>query len=214
MKAIRSALVIAGGMPPSETLLRETAQNAACIVAADSGADAAYKANIRLDFLVGDMDSVSPAVLQAYEERGVRLWRHPARKDATDTALAMECVHEQGITRVFLLGAGGGREDHLLANWMILLHEARRGMHVEMIDEGYTTQVVCGKQFFKGRTGKRLSLFPLGGSAYIRDTDGLSYPMHEQWMEDDNPYGISNVFTQEEAMVWIEQGWLLAIQEK
>ena len=59
------------------------------VIAADSGLHSAIDLGLRVNLVIGDMDSVDPAVLVAAEANGVTVQRMPRDKDATDTELAL-----------------------------------------------------------------------------------------------------------------------------
>ena len=103
-----SALVIAGGRPIKESLLARV-RPYAWIVAADSGLDQAMRLGLRVDLVIGDMDSVSPAALAAAEEQGVVVERHPRQKDATDLELAIDAAVQRGYRSASIIGGTGGR---------------------------------------------------------------------------------------------------------
>jgi thiamine pyrophosphokinase len=96
------------------------------VAAADSGLFSVEAAGMRPDWIVGDMDSIgvpgSPAGgirdsagsrLAAY--RPEQIFRYPADKDYTDTELAVSLLREKGCNRIWIVGGGGGRIDHLFA---------------------------------------------------------------------------------------------------
>ena len=109
-----TVVVVAGGDPPTpEEIARLPADPV--VVAADAGLDHAHAAGLTVAVAVGDMDSVSPEALAAAEQSGTRIERHPADKDQTDLELALELAARLA-DRVIVIGAGGGRLDHLIGN--------------------------------------------------------------------------------------------------
>ena len=77
-----------------------------CVIAADSGLDAARALGLTVDLLVGDLDSVSPTGLAIAESAGTAVERHPPAKDATDAELAIDAALRQGCGH--LIGVSGG----------------------------------------------------------------------------------------------------------
>lgn len=85
------------------------------VVAADSGYDAAVAVGLRPSHLVGDLDSISAAGLDAARAAGVTIEPFDPDKDHTDTTLALHRAVALGATRVTVLGpATSDRLDHLL----------------------------------------------------------------------------------------------------
>src|SRR4051812_23931915 len=111
------ALVIAGGDAPAPIDAGLAA--APLVIAADSGVGHALALGLTVDLVIGDLDSAAPDDVERAIAAGARVDRHPADKDATDLELALDAARELGATEITVLGAGGGRLDHLLANLLV-----------------------------------------------------------------------------------------------
>ena len=87
------------------------------------------------DAVVGDLDSVSPALRALL---GDRVHRFPDQ-ETNDLTKTMHFLHNtRGARAITLLGASGGREDHLLANLALLPTYATLTEELIMLtDEGY-----------------------------------------------------------------------------
>ena len=83
------------------------------ILAADGGYRALYRLGTTPDLLLGDFDSLGDAPLPP----NLPVLRFPARKDDTDTGLALRHGLMLGFRDFALYGCAGGRTDHLLANF-------------------------------------------------------------------------------------------------
>ncbi|MCZ7629341.1 MAG: hypothetical protein M5U19_09850 [Microthrixaceae bacterium] len=79
------------------------------VIAADSGLAACVAAGLHCDLLVGDMDSVDPALLDAAAASGTVIERHEPDKDASDLELALDRATEgaHGGTVVLVASPGG-----------------------------------------------------------------------------------------------------------
>src|SRR5882757_8624716 len=64
-----TAIVVTGGDPPHPTV-RDRLPTGATVIAADSGLDHAIALGLRVDRVVGDLDSVSPEALAAAARAG------------------------------------------------------------------------------------------------------------------------------------------------
>ena len=102
---MKHALVITGGEGPS--LAPPLAYDR--IIAADSGYDTALRLSLKVDEVVGDLDST--AWRKQLVDSGFIPCNHD--KDETDTELAL--MRLSGEWTYDLLGGGGGRIDHLMA---------------------------------------------------------------------------------------------------
>ncbi|MCJ7711876.1 MAG: thiamine diphosphokinase, partial [Chloroflexi bacterium] len=183
----RHALVIANGDVPVRAALDAAwpGWDAAVtdIVAADGGFARARAIGLRPDLLVGDLDSLDPALLAAAEADGVPARRARPDKDESDAELALLAAIERGATRITVLGAfGGPRLDHALANLWLLAHPALAPAAIVLLDEGsrvFLVQapgsagepVACG---LPGPDGATITLLPFGGDVAGITTVGLA----------------------------------------
>ena len=83
-----TAVVVIGGLPIAKSVAKYLPKND-YVIAADSGLHSAIDLGLRVNLVIGDMDSVDPALLVAAEANGVTVQRMPRDKDATDTELAL-----------------------------------------------------------------------------------------------------------------------------
>ena len=90
-------IVVSGGLAPDRSEIGPLPAGA-FVIAADSGLEHAAALGLAVDVLVGDLDSVSTSALEAAEEAGVRVERHPVDKEATDLELALDYALALGAT--------------------------------------------------------------------------------------------------------------------
>lgn len=108
-------LLAAGGNPqnwPQSLLSKYDAY-----VGIDRGALYLLQAGYPVDLAVGDFDSLSNEEQKEVFAKAKEYTRSPAEKDDTDTQLGILKTFERyPQAEVTLIGATGGRLDHLLAN--------------------------------------------------------------------------------------------------
>lgn len=206
-------VVAGGGAVPAEAAARLPA--GAPVVAADSGVDAALALGLHVDVVVGDLDSASPEAVAAAEAAGARVVRHPAEKDATDLALALEeakAIAAPGAGLV-VVGVDGGRLDHLLAGVLALADAAHAGHPVRAHLGPATLHVVHGpgEAVLDHPPGTLATLVPVGGAADGVRTDGLRYPLRGERLPAGTTRGVSNVVEAAPARVGVEAGTLLVV---
>lgn len=113
-------LLVAGGAP--ETWPRELEKNYDCYVGIDRGSWHLLQNNFPLDLAIGDFDSLTHEEKEIVKKEAVDFIQAPAEKDDTDTQLGLSQVlarYPEAI--ITIIGATGGRLDHLLANlWLPL----------------------------------------------------------------------------------------------
>ena len=207
---VHTALVFAGGDPPAPDDLAAT-REPDVVIAADSGLAHARAVGLHVDLVVGDLDSVDPAHLDAAIADGTAVERHPAAKDATDLELALDAALERGATAIRMLGVGGGRLDHFLGNVLLLASPRYAVARVDAHVEGARVVVVHERVDLDVAPGGLCSLLPLGGPAVGVLTDGLRYPLHRETLPPGTTRGVSNEFLGARATVSLESGVLLAV---
>ena len=207
-EATVTVVVVAGGDPPTPAEIARLPSNPV-VVAADAGLDHAIAAGLSVAVAVGDMDSVSPEVLAAAEQAGTRIERHPADKDQTDLELALELAARLA-DRVIVIGAAGGRLDHLIGNLAVLASPRWAGVAVEAWLDGARAVVVHGQRTLEAEPGTTVSLFALGGPARVTTT-GLAWPLDNEVLEPLTSRGVSNRATTPFPEVAVSEGVVLAV---
>ena len=115
---------------------------------------------LRVDLVVGDLDSVDAADLEAAVADGTEVERHPTAKDATDLELALDAAVARGATRVLVVGAHGGRLDHFLANVLLLASPRFAAVRVEARLAGAQVIVVRDRAELQARPGRSARCCP------------------------------------------------------
>jgi len=210
MGRVSTAIVFAGGDPPSDDVLAGLPAPD-LVVAADSGLDHACALGIAVDAVVGDLDSVDPAALEAAVAAGAVVERHPAAKDATDLELAMFAARDQGAHEIVVVGGYGGRLDHFLGNMLLLASHELAGVRVRALTGDAEITVVRDRATLSGTPGELCSLLPVGGPAEGVRTEGLRFPLHGETLVPGTTRGVSNEFVATTATVTLEYGVLLAV---
>lgn len=180
------------------------------LIAADGGYRYVEQLGLKPQILLGDFDSLGePEQLP----QGVRLMRHPVRKDDTDTGLALAVGYAEGYRDFALYGCGGGRIDHLLANFQSMGRYAALGASVRLVDGGYTAYAVANGQLRlpAAPKGTRVSVFCHGSKACGVTLEGLSYSLTEGELTCDWPLGVSNEYEAAQPVITVREGALLVI---
>lgn len=202
-----NAVIVLGGDAPGRKVLESCVGAADFSIAADRGLEAFDAAGLSPDLLIGDMDSVNPAVLARYEGR-LEQTRLNCAKDDTDGEAALHLAAQHGAKQVTFLGALGGRLDHALANLMLLNRAHRLGISARILDEQVCICRVDGESLLCGAKGDTVSLLPLG-EAHGVTLDGFVYPLENGTLTSDSSLGVSNVVSSDRASVKVKSGDLL-----
>ncbi len=210
---VTRALVFAGGDAPAPLPRLEAADY---VVAADGGLAHALASGYTPDVVVGDLDSAHPGELAAVEAAGTHVERHPTAKDATDWELALRHVAAAGYKEVAIVGGGGGRLDHLIANALVLTNDEFAGL--DLTWHVGTAVVVVARAAsparVRGRIGEYVSLLAVAGPADGVTTTGLRWSLQDETLPPATSLGVSNELAGEAATVSVTAGALLVIHER
>lgn len=202
-----TVLIFAGGDAPDVRLLQELPESE-FVVAADGGYDHAVRLGLKVDVVVGDMDSIESTSLP----RHVLVERHPTDKDATDLELALDFVARDSPDRAVVVGGSGGRVDHELATAGLLCSARWPGIdELDWVSNRGWIYVIRERRIIHGDKGSSLSLLPLGGSATSVTTKGLKWDLKGESLEAGSTRGVSNVMTGPTVDIAVEDGCLLAV---
>lgn len=120
----RFAILLGGLVVPTERLRAQVAGSR--VIAADGGMRHAEPLGLEAELWVGDFDSASPELQQAYAR--VPREEYPVAKDFTDGELAVEAALARGAKQLVLVGAMGGQTDQTLAHLLLGIRLARQGV--------------------------------------------------------------------------------------
>jgi thiamine pyrophosphokinase len=206
-------LIVSGGEAPGNAFVRERADEARMVIAADRGAQYCLEAGVTPDLVVGDMDSLPRALYRRIEAAGIPMKVHPPMKDETDTRLALDEAIALGARKVEIIAATGDRFDHTLAN-VHLLYAA----HILKVDACLSSPrfrifLVEGEATLAGARGGTVSFLPLTMEARGVTLTGFRWPLADALMKVGDPYGVSNIATEDDARITVKEGVLIAVVE-
>jgi thiamine pyrophosphokinase len=204
------AAVLAAGRVVATSALRRRVADADVVIAADGGARHARPLGVRLDAIVGDLDSIDGATLRRHADAEVQ--RHDVDKDRLDLELALDDAEARGATTLLVVGVFGGRLDHELAAVAIAQARHRAGREVEVHSgDALALPVRAGQtrpldlpggvtiSVFAAEPGTRVSL--AGTRYHLVDAD------LEPW----SGLAVSNVTTEDPTSVRVHAGSALVV---
>lgn len=187
------------------------------VIAADSGLEAAKELGLIPHMAVGDFDSVSPSVLEEFKKIPYLVWDvHDARKDETDTELALRKAMAYGCSQITVLGATGGRFDHMLANVFLLYGCLKQGVEACILDRQNKIYVIDESHtFYRNRLwGKYISFLPLLGEIKGITLTGFSYPLDDYDLDVASSRCISNELSEETGTITFREGAAICVESK
>ncbi len=207
---MKSIIFANGEFCPPEHPIKIHGEN--LVIAADGGSRHCQSLGIKPNVLIGDLDSTSPDLIKDWQEAGVTVIRHPARKDQTDLELALFYAQENGAKQIEVYGAVGGRLDMSYGNLLLLAHKELTadikllcgGEEVQVVREGNTANLV-------GSPGDTVSLLSLQPGQSRITTEGLEYPLENENLAFGVTRGISNRLAADQATIQLNTGLLAVI---
>lgn len=185
------------------------------VIAVDAGLKKALELGLEPDTVVGDFDTVDPEVLAFYRQKEHIVWDvHQPEKDETDTELALLKAQALGCGEIAVLGATGGRIDHMLGNIHLLFPCLQKGIHAYILDPQNKLYLIDGAKVYKRKKlwGKYISFLPLTESVRGITLEGFKYPLKEKDIEIGTSLCISNELTGEEGRITFRDGVLICVE--
>lgn len=208
------AVVFVNGQVTDYTAMASWLMAGDRLIAADGGALHCLAIGRTPDVVVGDLDSIPPAVLAALEADGVTIERYPVAKDQTDLELAIDRALADGADEVLILGALGGRLDHTIANLMILAQK-RWQATIRLAEGSEIAQILHGGEVLEinGPIGSTVSAIPMSARVDGLTYTGLEYPLNDATLELGSTRGVSNTVVNAPATLTLAAGILLVIHD-
>ncbi|AYW46367.1 thiamine diphosphokinase [Tetragenococcus koreensis] len=186
-------------------------------VGIDRGSLFLQQKQLPINIAIGDFDSLNTQERERIFKLADKVVTSPAEKDDTDTQLALDLIlREHPNAKVTVVGATGGRIDHFLANfWMVLEPRFRKhSQNIYLQDKQnsisfllpgeHTITKEADKQYLAFCCLTPVSELTLAKSKYTLDKQEVLYPISYA----------SNEFIGEQAEVSFSKGIIAVIQSK
>ena len=167
-------IILADGEFPRRPHLLEMLEKADCVICCDGAADKLLAFGREPDWIVGDLDSVSPETKERFADRAVKFFE----QETNDLAKAFRFCQEKDLNVSAVLGAAGAREDHLLGNLGRFAEAAGKFPGIRLYtDTGYFVSFRKNGSF-EAEPGSQVSIFSFDPSSGITSA-GLKYPLKD-----------------------------------
>lgn len=208
----RRALVLAGGELEVSDRLRGLAAEADVVIAADAGLRHVDPLGVAPHKIVGDFDSVDPALLERHAD--VPRQRHPPAKGKLDLELAIEEARARGADRVDVMGALGSRLDQTLAGLLICARLHRDGVPCRLLGRDTDAHPLAADETLRldAEPGTTFSVVSLDDEVVV-SIAGARYGVERLELPFGVGLGVSNVVDRD-ATVTCHRGLLIAIVER
>ncbi len=208
------AFIYTGGEVYADGLCERPSADDFC-VAADSGYRTAKRPGVKIDLLIGDMDSLDGASEAAaeVERMGGEVVRVKAEKDETDTQLAVAEAIARGADEIVIIGGLSGRLDHTLSNLAILEELSARGIRATITDGRNRVRFLKNDSLLLANEGFRyLSLIAIDEVCRGVSLEGCKYPLKNAKLSRRNQYAVSNEIKGRVALISVKRGRLYVVE--
>lgn len=210
--AAMDVLILANGDPPSRNYAQAMAARHRLLLATDGAAHRAAELGLTPHIICGDFDSVR--LEEAKRTFPLAEFLPTPDQDHADLEKAIEVAQERGASHINVLGALGGRIDHTLANFALLLRYPYRSSPISLAildDTSSVMGMVGGEEAVQhelpAHPGETVSLISLDGRAHV-SISGVQWPLDDYRLPS-GTQGVSNVAETERVTVRVRGGGVL-----
>ncbi len=208
----KDVLILAAGPWPKGPPPVGLVAQADLIIATDAAWARARARGVRVDWVIGDLDSLEEGEILSLRASGTRTDVYPQDKDRTDLEIAIDEALLTRPERITIYGALGGRTDQTLANVHLLEKLERAGVAGELVSKEERLLVVIGERVLTGvAVGDGVSLLPLSERAEGVTTWGLKYALESGVLERVSSRGVSNEVVSLPVGVRVQTGIVLVV---
>ena len=207
---MRTFIFAAGAANPDEPILISPNEDD-IVIAADGGTHYCLLSGLSPDFVIGDLDSISPEDRLTVENSDTKIIEFPTRKDFTDLELALLHACQLGATEIRIFGGLGLRWDQTLANILLLASPSLTCRSIILVDGKQEIVLVTESSpvILTGNPGDIVSLIPISGDCEGITTSNLEYPLESDTLYFGASRGVSNSMTSNTATISLIKGLLI-----
>lgn len=214
----KTIVIVSGGELKEEFALSVLEKEGAnCVIGVDKGMEFLYRNQIVPSYIVGDFDSVDQEIADYYRNHtNVPIREYNPVKDASDTEIAVRLAMTLGCSRLLILGATGGRIDHLWANVQMLTIPFRAGIDGEILDPSNRIRLIGGDTVLRKSEmyGPYFSVFPLGGEVFGFNISGAKYPLKNHTLTPYDSLCVSNQIEEDEGKITFSRGIVILMETR
>ena len=134
------------------------------------------------DLVIGDMDTLSPALQKKYSD--IIIKENEQEHNDQTKAVRWALSNIEGLARIYIIGATGGRLDHTIGNASLLMEYSRMfnldklGIFIESVTDNGSAFAISDTIEFDCGIGRQVSIFSPDNTLKIKSY-GLEYPTED-----------------------------------
>jgi len=204
----KPTVILASGEYPSHPVPLRMLAEAERVICCDGAANTLCASGRIPDFIIGDLDSLSPDLRALHADRVI----HEPSQESNDLSKAFDFCIRHDWRDLLILGAGGGREDHLLGNIALLADFAEKANVAMATNHGLIRAFIASPAYLQSQPGQQISLFACDPETCVSGT-GFKYPLDNlqlrRWwtaaLNEATHHALEIRFTRGPIIVW--QSW-------
>lgn len=207
---MKKCIIIANGRSPSKNVVNFfKKKDYSTIICADGGANSAFKLGLVPDFIIGDLDSIKPEILEFYSDKSTII--KIKRQNDTDVEKCLKFAIRKGFSEALLLGVTGDRLDHTICNLGIVLKFYNQIKCCIVAENSYlipTDETIT----LKSNAGETISIYAFDKKTKIT-SDGLKYPLRNSTLAFGEKESTSNVAISNSVRIVVKGGIIFIIRD-
>lgn len=206
----KKCIIIGNGKAPAKKVLRSlVSKKYNIIICADGGANSARKINIIPDYIIGDLDSITPENKKYFSEHTKII--KISRQNDTDVEKCIKFALKHRYSECILLGVIGDRLDHSFCNLGIAIKFSDL-IEIKVISGKSILSVAQGNVRIAAKPGEIFSLYAFDDKTKITSA-GLKYKLKDTLLPFGKRESTSNVAVKDEVHLKIAGGKIFIIRD-
>jgi thiamine pyrophosphokinase len=207
---MKKCILLANGQPPSKKVFNFFSRNDYnTLICADGGANTAAKLGLIPDYIIGDLDSITPGVYDYFYDRCEII--QIKRQSDTDVEKCLKYAVKKKFDDVILLGSTGDRLDHSFCNIGIVLKYFDR-INIKIIHKKSILSAYTGNVTLKTIPDETISIYGIDSKTRISST-GLKFQLKNISLPFGKKESTSNIALRNEVALKIKDGIVFVIRD-
>lgn len=206
----RTSIIFCNGEPGKFAFKLTKQFHDAIIICTDGASDYTFKHKIIPNYIVGDLDSISPSILLNYKKLKVTI-KKISEQHHNDLEKAINLALHLKSERIIIAGYSGKRSDHHLNNFSILIKYSGR-YKIIFIDDIFEIFIISRKTEFNYQPDETISLFGFPFAEGITSS-GLKYKLKNEKLIFGKREGALNKSTGKKIIIRLKKGNLLVFKK-
>ncbi len=180
------------------------------LISADGASNKLYEWKIIPDYIIGDLDSITPKALAYFKKKKVNIKR-VAEQEHNDFEKCIKFALSEKLKDITVIGYGGKRADHMLNNFSVMKRYYNK-CRIRFIDKDFKIFFAGKVTEFDCKIGDTVSLMAILKAEGIT-TYGLQYPLKNESLEFGIREGALNKAVSNKIKIKVKKGDLVVFKK-